>query len=66
MQVKTIKSDSLASMYTVISLKVPAVGLPVSDELENLDEELAQSFPPYSALQLHLIAAEKTICSRQV
>lgn len=30
---------------------------PVSDELENLDEELAEAFPPHFALQLHLVAA---------
>ena len=33
--------------------------VPVSDELEDLDEELAQSFSPHSALQLHLVTESK-------
>lgn len=32
--------------------------LPVSDELEYLDEELAKAFPPHFALQLHLVTAD--------
>lgn len=45
-------------MCAVLLLGVCAVGLPVRNELQNLNEKLAESFPPHSALELYLIAAE--------
>lgn len=34
--------------------------LPVGHELQNLDEELPQAFPPHLAFQLHLVAGEES------
>lgn len=34
--------------------------LPIGHELQNLNEELPQAFPPHLAFQLHFVAGEES------